>query len=70
MPHDRNGTLVQVGDEVTVRMRVKEVTAGEKFCNLKVDLEIPPGVEGYCTNTMWLNTRQVEKVEKPEDDGH
>jgi hypothetical protein len=36
MPHDRNGTLLQVGDRVQIEATVKQITMAEDYCNLTV----------------------------------
>jgi hypothetical protein len=61
MPHDANGNVLQVGDEVIVRCKVAEVMIGDEYCNVTLrTLEpMPPYIDGTCVT---LNTRQTEKV--------
>lgn len=60
MPHDAKGNLLQVGDEVIIRAKVKDVQTSEEYCNvtLVTTAPMPPYAEG---TTLTLNTKQVEK---------
>ena len=61
MPHDCNGKLVQPGDVVTVRFKVKEISQTETFCNLKLSVENVHKDLGVEVD-IWLNAGQTEKV--------
>ncbi len=61
MPHDAKGQIIQEGDEVVIRARVKRVDLGDQYCNVTLEaLPMPPYEVPY---SIVLNTRQVEKVE-------
>jgi hypothetical protein len=48
MPHDKNGSLLFVGDEVILRAKVLNITEGETACNITTEaLERPEGEEYY-----------------------
>ena len=48
MPHDKNGSLLLVGDEVILRAKVLNITEGETACNITTEaLERPEGEEYY-----------------------
>ena len=38
MPHDANGRPLAPGDEVLMRLKVRSVTAGERDCNVTLDV--------------------------------
>ncbi len=63
MPHDKFNALVEVGDEVIIRFRVKAVHSTEEFCN--TDLEsletMPPYTDSFIKLSA-VNTRQCEKL--------
>ena len=61
MPHDKNGQILKVGDKVNVPCVVKEVHAGDEYCNLSLETEevMFPGEQ---KSGMVLNTKQVLKV--------
>lgn len=61
MPHDRGGKLLEVGDTVLIPCKVKDVSAGEEYCNCTVVTEtaMPPYTEPM---SIALNTKQVVKV--------
>lgn len=62
MPHDKNGTLLQEGDEVLVRATVRSlISTGDDYCNVTLDTVEPmyPGTE---KTGISLNAKQVEKV--------
>ena len=62
MPHDANGQLVEVGEEVIVRFKVKEVLTSENYCNVRLEsvLGMPP--DSHKTTISAINTKQVEVV--------
>ncbi len=62
MPHDKNGQVIQAGDEVIVRCKVKEVQPGEEYCNATLEAveTMPPSGS---VSTIVLNTKQCEKVD-------
>lgn len=61
MPHDKNGTLLQVGDEVTIRARVTLVTEGTDRCNVSLaTVEKYPGCD--YGDTMTTAASLVEKA--------
>lgn len=63
MPHDKNGTLLQVGDVVIIEAVVKEIYASEEYCNVRMETvnPMPPYKDG---TGITLNTKQVEKTGK------
>jgi len=63
MPHYRNGNILEVGDEVMVPAKITSVQAGLEYCNLTVET-IEPMYPGDSKNTITLNTKQVEKVQR------
>lgn len=67
MPHDAKGNLLQPGDKVILRGTVKQVHAGEEYCNAEIELDIPMPPYIVKTSISAINTRQVEKVEEVPD---
>lgn len=63
MPHDRNGKLIEVGDHVTLRCKVKSVQIGEEYCNLTVET-CEPMFPTDRRDSYTLNAKQVEVVSK------
>ena len=61
MPHDKNGNILQPGDQVIVRAVVNRVDAGDEYCNVNLETE-EPMYPGDYRSAIVLNTRQVEKV--------
>lgn len=62
MPHDKNGVLVEVGDEVLIRARVTAVWPGAETCNVQVET-VEKMLPTYETGSViMLNAHQVEKV--------
>lgn len=63
--HDRNGTLIEVGDVVIIKARVTNVTGGADYCNatLAVGFEKEHGPDNV-TSSLTVNTRQTLLVEK------
>lgn len=67
MPHDKNGKVLQLGDEVILRGRVVQISPNETYCNCTVELteRMPTGEgEGRVEKLSAVNTRMFEKVEK------
>lgn len=67
MPHDVNGQLLTVGDEVILRGKVKSIDSEQPtFCNIKLqthqDMEPKRDGDGG-GETYTLSARMVEKVE-------
>lgn len=60
MPHDKNGNLLEVGDDVIIRAKVTQVHTGEEYCNLSLE-SVEPMYPGDSKNQFTLNTKQVEK---------
>ena len=61
MPHDRDGKLLSVGDEVLVPCRIKTIHDTEGYCN--VDLEtLQPMYPGDTRSLVVLNAKQVVKM--------
>lgn len=69
MPHDRKGNLIQVGDRVMIPGVVKEVHAGEEYCNCRVEFDecMPPYTHKDGISS--INTKQLEKVQDEADFG-
>lgn len=70
MPHDKNGKLVEVGDEVVIRGRVKGVNASELYCNATIELfePMPTDTGPRAGETIsGINTKQVEVVKKHDE---
>lgn len=62
MPHDKNGKLLKAGDAVLVPCVVKEVHAGEEYCNVQLETQ-EPMYPGEYKSGITLNAKQVVKVE-------
>lgn len=62
MPHDKNNSVLQVGDEVIIRAKITNLTEGEEFCNITVQTIEGRRPDG-CKETFTFNTGVVEKVE-------
>jgi hypothetical protein len=63
MPHDRNGKLLTVGDQVTICAMIKTIHQGEEYCNVMVETaeRMYPSI---AKTDIALNSRQVEFQEK------
>lgn len=63
MSHDKNGTLLKVGDKVTVEFEVKEINTSPDYCNTTL---VIPGEHGpyNVTSTLIVNAKQTTKVEE------
>lgn len=64
MPHDRDGTLLKVGNTVMVPARVKAIQDTEEYCNVTLET-LQPMHPGDSRSTLVLNAKQVVK----HDDG-
>ena len=64
MPHDKFGSLLEVGDHVTVAFLVTAVHTATDYCN--VNLESVEGMppNGTKTSLGAINTRQTVKIAK------
>lgn len=61
MPHDRDGKLLLVGDNVMVPARITQINQGEDYCNVTLVTSQPmkPSSEPSMLN---LNASQVVKL--------
>lgn len=62
MPHDNNGKLISVGDQVMIPAVVKEIYSTEEYCNVQLKT-LHPMYPGDSYDTITLNAKQVVKVE-------
>ncbi len=60
MPHDKNGTVLGVGDDVLIPCKVQAVGTGADYCNLTVET-LEPMHPSPAKTTISLNARQVIK---------
>jgi hypothetical protein len=61
MPHDKNGNLLEVGDEVIVRYKITAIQTGDDYCNVSATSVLgrkPDGQPEYFSG----NAAVVEKV--------
>lgn len=68
MPHDKNGTLLNVGDRVSVEFEVTGIHMAEEYCNTTLKI---PGEHGphNVTSTLVVNAKQTTKIaERAKDD--
>lgn len=63
--HDRNGTPLTVGDTVVIFAKVKDIQAGDTYCNATLDIgsDKPHGPYNV-TSTVTINTKQVLLVDR------
>lgn len=59
MPHDVNGKIVEIGQEVLIKCIVKQVYTGADYCNAQLETVENMHPDKYKT-TITLNTRQFE----------
>ena len=59
MPHDMNGELLKVGDEVLIPARVASLQVGDEYCNASFETLISMYPSDSPT-TITMNTKQVE----------
>lgn len=66
MAHDAKGTELKIGDKVLIPGTITGIAPTDEYCNCAVDLEhfMPP--EQTVTTLLNLNTRQVEKSDRPD----
>ena len=64
--HDRNGTPLELGDIVTLRLRVIATTTGVYYCNVNLEygFEAEAGPANVIGSLSAINTRQLLLVEK------
>jgi hypothetical protein len=67
MPHDKNGRLLEVGNMVTVRCKIKAIQISEEYCNLNLETETPMYPLDSRTG-LSLNAKQVEKLGPSSED--
>lgn len=61
MPHDKNGSLLQVGDRVLLQCRIIGISEGETQCNVTAEALERPENEGYIPQIAG-NSRFYEKL--------
>lgn len=62
MPHDKNGTLVNVGAKVRVDFTVTQVYQGDdNYCNASLET-VEPMFPGEHKTALTINTRQCEVI--------
>lgn len=61
--HDAKGNLLQIGDKVLIPATIKDIQAGEEYCNCTVELEYSMPPKEY-KDSMTINTKQCIKVEE------
>jgi len=61
MPHDMNGTLLNVGDIVFLRCKIKAIHNTEEYCNADLETSLPMYPSDNRV-TVVVNTKQTEKV--------
>lgn len=66
MPHDKNGTLLAVGDAVLIRAIVESISPQATTCNLTVRTVEKMTPEREAGDGITINANQVEKVENAE----
>ena len=64
MPHDKNGTLLQPGDKVTLEMTVQQVYPDADTCNVTLVRHI----DGEQQLSLTCQAKQVEKMSVSETD--
>lgn len=61
MPHDKNGTPIEVGDRVIVEFEVLKVWDSGDYCNVNLrSVELMPG-NGHALDISAINTKQTVK---------
>jgi hypothetical protein len=61
MPHDKNGNLLAVGDEVILRCLIKDLSVHETACNVTAEVIERPEGEEYIP-TFCHNSRFYERT--------
>jgi len=64
MPHDANGSLLAVGDEVVLPATVLSIQTGEDYCNVTIESKTPC-LPGDHKTQVTLNAKQVVKQFSP-----
>jgi hypothetical protein len=64
MSHDKNGTLIQPGDIVTLELEVKSIAGDENFCCLEAETTLVMPGNGLKNQIHALSTKQVLLVSK------
>lgn len=59
MSHDKNGTLIEVGDIVTLEMEVKSISGDENYCCLNAETTLVMPGNGLKNQIQALSTKQV-----------
>lgn len=62
MPHDANGELLQVGDQVYIPCHIKSVRPGE-YCTTDVEFDIP--MPPYTTKSTYSALNAIQVVKDP-----
>ena len=62
MPHDKNGQLLELGDEVLIRATVKQIWPGADTCNMQVETTEKMLPSHETGSSITLNANQVEKA--------
>lgn len=65
MPHDKHGRILEVGDEVLIRARVKQLWPGAAVCNAQLETVEKMTPDRGTGEILTLNANQVEKVDAP-----
>lgn len=65
MPHDKNGELLEIDDEVIVRCKVRNLYDFEGNCNLTVET-VEPFFPNEYKSVFTINTKQVIKTAQKE----
>lgn len=63
MPHDVNGKVLAVGDEVILRAKVTTVCPGEEYCNISIESVHGRKPDGLKETMSAINAAVLEKVE-------
>ena len=66
MSHDKNGTLIQPGDIVTLELEVKAIAGDENFCSLTAETTLVMPGNGTKNTIFALSTKQVLLTKKAE----
>jgi hypothetical protein len=67
MPHDKNGNQLSVGDEVTLRCRITQITPSETECNVTAEAIERPEGEGYVPSIACNSKFYVKDIGTPPD---
>lgn len=59
MSHDKNGTLIKIGDIVLIECEVKNISGDENYCSLDVETILPMPGNGHKNYIGALSTKQV-----------